>query len=206
MYQTIIMLENKGSKKDSASTNLFRDLQQGKKWAIEQLYRDTYPAILSLIKRNSGTVDDAKDLFQDCLLILIPKLREPSFTIKAAPSTYLYAIARNQWLTKLKKSSKNPVDLILDEPETGFQLKDLAGLSSKENTADSELYSLVKKALNKLRADCQKIIQMKHVHKYSHEEIMEEMEYTTSYSRLKLSKCMNQLRKLIRENPAFKIT
>ncbi len=197
------MSQNKGSNKDS-NTHLLRGLQQGKKWAIEQLYRDAYPTVQSLIKRNSGTVDDAKDLFQDCLLILIPKLREPSFTIKAAPSTYLYAIARNQWLSKLRKNNKNPVDLIVDEPEINYQLKELADFDPDKSAANSELYGLVKKAFKKLGEDCQKVIQMKHIHKYSHEEITEEMEYTTSYSRLKLNKCMTQLRKWINENPAFK--
>lgn len=197
------MLENRENYEAIASTSLLQGLQKGETWAIEALYRNAYPTVATMVKRNRGTTNDAKDLFQECLLVLIPKLRAPDFSIKVSPGAYLYAIARNLWLSQLRKSSKNPIDLILDEPDTGFQLKEIANFNASADAEDNPMFRLIKQTLEKLGEDCQRVIRMKHIYKYSHEEIMGEMGYSAEYSRLKLSKCMGQLRKKIKGDPAF---
>ena len=175
-------------------------LRKGTTPAIEQLYKTSYTAVENLVRFNKGTREDAKDLFQECLIILIQKLRVADFSIGVKPSTFLYSICRNQWLNKLRKEAKNPIDLILDEPESSLQPNEqdntLLNYELEEAKEHQGLYGLIKRKFEQLGEDCQRIIRMKHIHKYAHQEIMEEMGLTASYARLKLYKCMEKLRKL----------
>ncbi|MBC7400778.1 MAG: sigma-70 family RNA polymerase sigma factor [Mucilaginibacter sp.] len=73
---------------------------------FEQLYKLHFMPIKGYVLKNSGTDDDAKDVFQETLLVLIDKLNNGKFVLTAGIGTYLFAVAKNIWLNKLKERSK----------------------------------------------------------------------------------------------------
>jgi RNA polymerase sigma factor (sigma-70 family) len=88
-----------------------------------------FPAIKKYIRTNNGTTDDAKDIFQDALVILYKKVQSPEFTLSAPLKTYLFAVAKNCWFQELRRRNKLPAGIPTDEladtvPEeaSGFQL------------------------------------------------------------------------------------
>ena len=74
--------------------------------AFAELYREYYPMICSYIKTNSGNDDDAADIFQDALIVLYDKVREPYFQLTCSIKTFIYSICRNLWLKKLARNKK----------------------------------------------------------------------------------------------------
>ena len=52
---------------------LLKGLANNDKEAIEAIYRDNYNLIQNLIINNNGTEDDARDVFQEALIVLYEK-------------------------------------------------------------------------------------------------------------------------------------
>ena len=76
--------------------------------ALKGLY-GTLPAVKQYIQTNSGTTDDARDIFQDALVILYKKVHDESFILTVPLKTYLLAIVKNCWLQELRLRKKFPI-------------------------------------------------------------------------------------------------
>ena len=82
--------------------------------ALNALYRH-YPLMRKMIRSRGGTSNDAEDIFQEALIILVRKVKaagqttgsdqaKPAeFTLTAQLSTYLFSVCRYLWKDELKK-------------------------------------------------------------------------------------------------------
>ncbi|MFT3909308.1 MAG: sigma-70 family RNA polymerase sigma factor [Ferruginibacter sp.] len=77
--------------------------------ALKGMY-NILPHAKKYIKANSGTTDDAEDIFQDALVILYKKVQSENFILSVPLKTYLLAIVKNCWLQELRRRKKLPVD------------------------------------------------------------------------------------------------
>ena len=154
----------------------------------------------SWILNNSGSRDEVQDLFQEALIVLVHNLRKKEFKFTASPSTFLFAIAKRLWLKQLRKKKTSKEDLSLDE-DNRIEVKELDWSVfdyELENIPDHPMHSLAIQCFNNLGEKCQSVVRFKHVLKISHNEIAEELDISVSFSRLKLNKCMEQLRKSVK--------
>ena len=77
--------------------------------AIETIYRDNYSAIKAFIIKNNGYADDARDIFQEAMIIIFEKAKSGSFVLSCRLQTYLYSVCRRLWLKKLQNQHRfNP--------------------------------------------------------------------------------------------------
>lgn len=115
--------------------------------AFESLYRYNFRLIEKYITRNSGTHEDAADIFQDALTQFYMKLKRGRFELNSAISTYLYSVCRNLWLKKLRTLRKDypehaesmnvePAFEIFDESESVLQSLNHIGDSCREVLID----------------------------------------------------------------------
>lgn len=102
-----------------SDTKILEGLRSGKKGsrdrALRRLYAQNYSVIAEHIKKNSGTEDDAADVFQDAVIIFYKKIVDEDLELSCAVQTYLYAVAKRVWLGHLKQVRKAPVATV--EPE-----------------------------------------------------------------------------------------
>ncbi len=70
--------------------------------AIKALYKH-YSTVRGLVMKNSGSKQDAEDIYQEALIILFRKIKEPDFKLTSSLSTFLIGICRFQWLGELRK-------------------------------------------------------------------------------------------------------
>ncbi len=191
-----------GSRPTSANHSRFvKQLRLGLPPAFEQLYRKAYPAVETMILKNSGTRNSAEDIFQEALIVLVTNLRKPGFQLSASPGTFVYAIARNLWLKQLRHDRTHKVELSLDDDDPFLQpaTVDLSLVDFELAEAPPDhLHQQVKKSFDKLGEKCRQIIRLKHILGFSHNEIAEELDISIAYSRLRLNKCMNQLRRILK--------
>lgn len=54
---------------------LLQGLAKNDKKAVETIYKDNYTMVQSLIINNNGSADDAKDVFQEAMIVLYEKAR-----------------------------------------------------------------------------------------------------------------------------------
>ena len=92
---------------------LLDDRQQ----ALEHIYAHAYPMVLRYVRQHGGTADDAKDVFQEAMVVFYEKAVHDHLTLTASVSTYLMGICKNLWHQELeKRGRRNP----LSTTETGI--------------------------------------------------------------------------------------
>ena len=74
--------------KVTSSPSFIDALRRGERAAVSALYDEAFPKIAGYIQRNRGDEEQARDLFQDALVVLFQKLQESDFVLTAAPGTY----------------------------------------------------------------------------------------------------------------------
>lgn len=110
---------------DNLSDQVFlTELKNENGIAFGKLYRLCRQSISTYVKHNSGSDEDAEDIFQEAIIILLGKLRQPDFLLTTTIKGYLYAVSKNLWLKKLRQQksisileSHFPQDNIFDEAE-----------------------------------------------------------------------------------------
>jgi RNA polymerase sigma factor (sigma-70 family) len=83
-----------------ASSSLYRDT------FFEETYESVFPAVAAFVNEMNGSYDDAKDIFQDALIIYYERLSENRLTIISSPERYIIGIAKHLWLRKFKDDKK----------------------------------------------------------------------------------------------------
>ncbi len=177
------------------NTSLVTRLRRGESAAIKQVYKVAFPACVRLITNNSGTQEDAKDLFQECLIVLFKNLRKEDFELTCTVKTYLYSVARNLWLKRLNK--KGTLQLDMDEPDQDFILIQEDEVAEKQEV--EQKHQLIADILRDFKDDCKQLLTSFYFKKLPLKEIAESMGYTYSFARVKKSRCMDALKKAVQE-------
>lgn len=172
-------------------------LKSGDRIAFRKLYTSIFPPCSNLILSNNGTMNDARDIFQESLMILVKNLRKVDFELTCGIKTYIYSIMRNLWLKRLNKNKRGGLSLIIDEPsDTEFiiiQEDELTEKKEKEKKLD-----LVAVVLKELKEDCFKVLTAFYFKKQSMKEIAATMNYSDQFIRVKKVRCMDTLKKKVK--------
>ncbi|RVU02397.1 sigma-70 family RNA polymerase sigma factor [Mucilaginibacter limnophilus] len=80
------------------------------------LYKEAFPAAAKYIRKMGGGFDDAKDIFQDALVIYYEKTVAGNLPVHSTDIAYLLGITRHLWLKKNRENNKlQPMDDVLTE-------------------------------------------------------------------------------------------
>jgi RNA polymerase sigma factor (sigma-70 family) len=166
---------------------------------IRYVYKEFFPAIKYFIKNNSGLEEDAEDVFQEALLVILTKIKSDDFELSSSFITYLYSICKNIWLQRLKRkrmTNKNQDELTryLDSPDVAVEV----------HLEYEEKYQVFVKQFANLSGDCQKLLRL-FLTKMSTRDIAENMGYKSEfYAKTKKYLCKEALKKLIDKDPGAK--
>ena len=75
---------------------LLAAIRAGDERALSRLYRQHWPMVSHFILQNSGSDDDAQDVYQEGVLVFYEKVRDGSLELSCQIKTYLYAVCRRQ--------------------------------------------------------------------------------------------------------------
>ena len=119
--------------------------------SFQLLYKFYFPSVASYVKQNMGNNDDAKDIFQEAIIVLLQKVRQPNFVLTSTLKTYLYAIAKNLWLKRLRNNK-----LISTEEFENYQMESETFFFeiNPERTKEEKVTSW----LTKITANCQRLL------------------------------------------------
>jgi RNA polymerase sigma factor (sigma-70 family) len=162
--------------------------------ALRELYKTYYPMAVNLICTNSGTEQEAKDIYQEAVIAFYEKVQQQHFTLTCKIKTYLYAVCRRLWLKRLaeKKKTKGNVH----EVETFVGIDDMM----TEIEENEKRFSRMGEALNALGEPCRSIIEDFYIHDSSMETISIKFGYTNpDNAKNQKYKCLQRLKKLFFE-------
>jgi len=157
--------------------------------AFEYLYKHHYYMVQNLVLKNSGSADDASDLFQEVLIILYEKARDQKLVLTSSLKTFIYSVARNQWLKKLHAGMKNT------------RLENFEEFVSVETEPEETLTPVLNKLLDEIGETCRKLLVAFYYRKKSMEEICIELNYSNPDSaKNQKYKCIQRLKKMVAES------
>ncbi|MEA3443548.1 MAG: sigma-70 family RNA polymerase sigma factor [Bacteroidota bacterium] len=164
---------------------------------LQYVYKEAFPGVRRYILNNSGNDEDAKDIFQESIIIIYKKLKSKNLVLTCSLKVYLYSVCRLLWLKQLEKKRRN-----VEEVKVGEYLVDIEE-DIFEMTEQNERYNLYRNHFEKLNKDCKKIMKL-FLEKVSLKEIAKIMGYTEKYAKKRKFKCKEALVKSIRNDNEFK--
>lgn len=69
---------------------------------FEHLYEEVFPVVAEMISKQGGSFDDAKDIFQDSLIIFYEKSVNRNLSVALSNEAYIVGIAKHLWIKKFK--------------------------------------------------------------------------------------------------------
>ncbi len=159
--------------------------------AIETIYRENYAVIQAFIVKNNGYPDDARDIFQEAMIILFEKAKSSSFTLSCQIKTYLYSVCRRLWLKKLQKQNRyNPsIETIQETVAVEEEIES----HEKKN----EDFMVMENALSKIGEPCKSLLEAFYIQKKSMPEIAASFGYTNAdNAKTQKYKCLVRLKKI----------
>lgn len=167
------------------------------KTILKAIYYTYFPSIKKLIEDNSGNEQDAKDIFQETLIIFYRKIKAGNLKIHTSFKAYIFAACRKLWLKELLTRN--------------VEIEQLAIFSAYQNTPDINIdeytkhkqYQLYQKHFKRLEKGCQETLKM-FLNKMSFKEIAKKLGTSYDYIRIKKARCKEQLIRYIKEDPEYK--
>jgi RNA polymerase sigma factor (sigma-70 family) len=176
---------------DSKETALLHGLALNNRQAVETIYKDNYNMVQTLIINNSGTTDDAKDIFQEAMIVLYEKVRSGTFELNCQIKTYMYSVCRRLWLKRLNQLQRVSPEVEKME-ETVAVEEELE--SHEQRNSD---FQLMEKAMNHLGEPCKSLLEAYYLQKKSMVEIAGNFGYTNAdNAKNQKYKCLMRLKKM----------
>lgn len=181
--------------RDEATINLVKRAQAGDEEAFAQLFQQHKNRVYSVCLLMTKDVAEAEDLTQEAFLQVFRTVG--SFRGEAAFSTWLYRVAVNTVLMKLRRR-KAPPTISLDEPisaESPSLHRDF-GKNDPHLTGVVDRIAL-RRALLELPEGCRRIFALHEVEGYQHHEIAELLDCSIGNSKSQLHKAKLKMRDLL---------
>ena len=170
---------------------LLEGLAKNDRKAIETIYRQHFNMVQSLILTNSGYPEDARDIFQEAMIVLYEKARSGSFELNSQLKTYLYSVCRRLWLKRLSQMQR-----ISPEVESLEETVPVDEELEKHEQRNKE-FQVMERALNNLGEPCKSLLEAYYMRKKSMTEIAGDFGYTNAdNAKNQKYKCLIRLKKL----------
>ena len=175
---------------------LIAAIRGGDERALAQLYRLHWPMISHFVLQNSGSEDDAQDVYQEGVMVFYEKVRDDSLELTCQIKTYLYAVCRRLWLKRLTSKSRFGVRL-LDEEEHGSLLNTGAEEDLFAAEEQDRRFATMADALQHLGEPCRSLIEGFYLLDKSMQDLTTEFGYTNAdNAKNQKYKCLVRLKKL----------
>ena len=83
--------------------------------SLRALYTAHFGTVRSFVLANSGTGDDARDVFQEAITVLWLRAREGTLAPGTDPGAFLFSIARNKWLDTVRSAAHRHMNVVHDQ-------------------------------------------------------------------------------------------
>lgn len=182
------------------TTHLFKRFCAGDGPSIEIIYKQCFPSVENWILKNSGSIEDAADTFQEGLIVMLGYCKK-TFDLKVKTCGFLFGICHKIWLKCLRKKNKNPLtnDDISEYKDIVATIENL-----EEELRFAHCLRILKDIMSSLKEREQKIIILFYIEKKKDKEIAEILGYKNANTvKVQRFKALVKLKKLCSVHPDF---
>ncbi len=170
---------------------LLKGLAKSDKKAAETIYKDNYNMVQALIINNNGSSDDARDIFQETMIVLYEKAKSGSFELNCQLKTFIYSVSRRLWLKRLQQLQKYGGQV--DHMEETVPVEEDLEHHEQRN---SQFEAMEDSMLN-LGEPCRSLLEAYYLQKRNMTDIAGSFGYTNAdNAKNQKYKCLNRLKKL----------
>ena len=174
--------------KPVTEAELLQSLQSGDEKALKLVYRQHYQTIMNMVLNNGGSLQEAKDVYQEALIIFYEKLKDDDFELNCSIKTFIYSVSRRLWLKQLQRKSKYTDDL--SDADEFIQIE------SEDMEQKEDQYHAMQVALEGLGEPCRSILKDFYINNQSMDDITEKFGYTNAdNAKNQKYKCLKRLKK-----------
>jgi len=176
---------------ENKETGLLKGLALGDKKAIETIYKENFNMVQSLIINNNGSAQEAKDIFQEAMIVLLEKARSGNFELNCQIKTYVYSVCRRIWLKRLQQYNRysNEVESMIGTVPVEDDVEEY-------EKRDQE-FAMMEKAIGSLGEPCKGLIEAFYIQKRNMQDIANQFGYTNAdNAKNQKYKCLMRLKKL----------
>jgi RNA polymerase sigma factor (sigma-70 family) len=154
------------------------------------------PMVRLLVTHMGGTSEDAKDIFQDGIMIMLEKIDSRQFTLTCRFKTFLYCVCENLWKSALDKrhAASNYFTRKVD-PDDEKEFTELI-----DNKLHEEIFHEVFESLGPVS---KKILKL-YWQDVPPQEIADKLGYTYGYVRKKKCEAQIELTEKVKKHPGYK--
>ncbi|MGQ0738396.1 MAG: RNA polymerase sigma factor [Bacteroidota bacterium] len=170
---------------------LLEGLATSDKRAVETIYRENFNMVQALIINNNGSSDDAKDVFQEAMIVLYEKVRSGGFELNCQIKTFVYSVSRRLWLKRLQQ--QNRYSAPGDNMEAVVPVEDDLEAHEQRNAE----FDMMEKAINHLGEPCKSLLEAYYLQKQTMQVIAASFGYTNAdNAKNQKYKCLMRLKKI----------
>jgi RNA polymerase sigma factor (sigma-70 family) len=171
--------------------DILKKIQNADQKVVDYLYKKNYRMVVNYIQKNSGTEDEAKDVFQEAVIVFWQKAASGNLVLTSKISTYIFSISQNLWRKELDRKSRNSGEMV--------------DVHESINLDKDEKIKIIHDSLSKLGNTCREILVYYYFEDRSMSDIAEIMGFANADTvKSKKYKCKQELDKYIKDN--YRIT
>ena len=133
---------------------ILEGIKRGDSLILKRVYRTNLPVIVRFVQQNSGNEKDGEDIFQEAMVLIFKKLKSDTLQLNCAFGTYLYAVCKNIWLSRLRKQRRMIIDSNLSKNAVDL------GNDMLEAIVTNERHALYRKCFDQLSPKCQELLEL----------------------------------------------
>ncbi len=169
---------------------LLQGLAKNDKRAVEMIYKDNFNLVQALVINNNGSSEDAKDIFQEAMIVLFEKVQSGNFELNCQVGTFIYSVGRRLWLKKLLQANRFQIAESYEEIVSVDE-------EMEEHERRNNDFTIMEKAMAGLGEPCKSLLEAFYLQKKSMQDIAAGFGYTNpENAKNQKYKCLMRLKKL----------
>ncbi len=166
-------------------SEILERIRKGDESALDYLYKKNYKMMTKLVINNNGSEDEAKDVYQEALIVFWQKVTSGNLMLSSKISTFLYSICQNLWRKELERKSR---------------------MSNEEKDAEEEMdfdrqerIEVINRCIGQLGETCRRILTYYYFDNLSMHDIADVLGFANAdTAKTKKYKCKKELDELIK--------
>lgn len=161
---------------------------------LQQLYLANYPVVEKYVIQNSGSAEEAKDIFQEAFIAVWRNIQLEKFIPQTENSlnAYIFQVSRNKWISYLRSAVHKKTTALPEQLEDNIAAEDLS-------SAESDYLDAVVANFKKLGDNCREILKRFYYGKESLKHIAAGFNWTEATARNNKYRCIEKLRNLLKD-------
>lgn len=170
---------------DMNEKEIFERIRHGDEKALEFLYKKYYRMMTKMVITNSGTEEEARDIYQDALIVFWQKATSGNLVMTSKISTYIYSICQNLWRKELDRKKR--------------LTNESSDASVSMDTESAEREKIIARCIDQLGETCKKVLMYYYFEEMSMQDIADKLGFAnTDTAKTKKYKCKKKLDELVK--------